>query len=104
MTHTFDLPGHPAHDDPEVVRLMATVDTLTDGERRTLILNGVRYALAHRRTGDVAHLTEWRKNMLGTLHLRGIPAYVEAVRRPVPPRTGPGLDIGEVLASLGREA
>lgn len=66
--------------------VMRVVETLTDGERLGLIRASSRVALAYALTGDVRHLTEHAKNLLGTLDMYRYPAIVEAVRRPPEPR------------------
>jgi hypothetical protein len=105
MPHTWDLPGTVAPDDEEVQTAMATLDSLTVNQKRTLILNAVRAAFALKRTGDVGHATRYAHNLLATAQLRGIPAYAKALRdhasRPHTP--GAGLDIDEVLARLAGE-
>lgn len=88
MKDEFSTAGSVPHDDPALVRAMATIDELRPDEQRELIRSTLRAVLAYERTKDVDHLVNLAKNFLGTVRLRGIPAYVEAVRNAPKDRHG----------------
>ncbi|MEV4753030.1 hypothetical protein AB0K21_42365 [Streptosporangium sp. NPDC049248] len=101
--HDFDPPGAVAHDDPELSAAMAVVDGLRPSEQRMLICNAVRGALATQRTGEAEHATRFMRDLLATVHLRAIPAYVQALsrERKRPARgSGPALRVEDVLRKL----
>ncbi|GGP84358.1 hypothetical protein GCM10010140_11790 [Streptosporangium pseudovulgare] len=102
MNDEFFPPGYVAPDDPAVQRAMEVIDGLHPSEQRELIRSSYRAALAYRRTGDIDHLERFADNFLETVHLRGMPAYAEALKRPPRgPRGREGtLDVEEVLNRL----
>lgn len=90
-----------SHDDPAVERAMETIDGLKSSEQRELLRSSYRAVLAFERTKDVDHLTDFAKNLLATVRLRGIPAYAEALRKARGPRkSGEALNVEEVLNRL----
>ncbi|MER5325226.1 hypothetical protein [Streptosporangium roseum] len=102
MKDEFFPTGSVSHDDPAVERAMGTIDGLRPSEQRELMRSSYRAALAFERTGDVDHLVNFAKNLLATVHLRGIPAYVEALKSASQGTRGSGetLKIEEVLNRL----
>ncbi|MCT9929575.1 hypothetical protein N5079_05000 [Planotetraspora sp. A-T 1434] len=101
MKHEFLSPGSVSYDDPAVERAMETIDGLRLSEQRALLRNSYRAALAFERTNDVDHLVAFAKNLLATVHLRGIPAYAEALRNTSgSAESGESLDVEEVLNRL----
>ncbi|MEU1731678.1 hypothetical protein [Streptosporangium sp. NPDC020145] len=102
MKDEFFPPGSVSHDDPAVERAMETIDVLRPSEQRELLRSSFRAALAFERTMNIDHLTDFAKNLLATVHLRGIPAYAEALENaPGNPRgSGEALDVEEVLNRL----
>lgn len=102
MKEEFFTAGSVPHDDPAVVRAMATIDELRPAEQRELLRSTLRAVLAYERTEDVDHLVNFAKNFLGTVRLHGVPAYVEAVRNAPKERRGSQgpQNISEVLNRL----
>ncbi|MEV7013167.1 hypothetical protein [Streptosporangium sp. NPDC051022] len=102
MKDEFFPPGFVSHDDPAVERAMETIDGLRPSEQRELLRSSYRAVLAFERTKNIDHLTDFAKNLLATVHLRGIPAYAEALKNaPEGPRgSGEALDVEEVLNRL----
>ncbi|WP_436763461.1 hypothetical protein [Streptosporangium sp. V21-05] len=101
MKDEFFPPGSVSHDDPAVERAMETIDGLRPSEQRELLRSSYRAVLAYERTEDVDHLVDFAKNLLATVHLRGIPAYAEALENARGPRgSGEALDVEEVLKRL----
>lgn len=92
-------PGSVSHDNPAVVRVMAAIDGLRPSEWGALLCDAYRAALNFKRMGNVDHLVEFAKNLIATVHLRGVPAYVEALENAPPHRSGSGgpADVDEVV-------
>ncbi|MDP9850308.1 hypothetical protein [Streptosporangium lutulentum] len=94
--------GAVAHDDSEVQAAMEVIDGFRPSERRELTCSAYRAALAFQRTGDAAHATRFATDLLATVHLRGIPAYAEALCNESgrPSSSGAALRVEDVLARL----
>jgi hypothetical protein len=102
MKDEFTLPGSVSRDDPAVRRAMETIDGLRPSEHRELLCSSYRAALAFDRTRDIDHLVNFAKNLIATVHLRGIPAYAEALRKSSEGSRSSGetVDLEEVLNRL----